>query len=112
MTTATSDSIVEVRNVTRLYRLRNEEVSALKGVSLDISRGAYVSILGPSGSGKSTLFNIIGGLDRPSAGEVRIDGLDLARLDPEELAYIRCVKIGYIFQTYNLIPVMTALENV
>jgi putative ABC transport system ATP-binding protein len=105
-------NIVEVRNVKRHFRLGKETVKALDGISLDIPRNAYVSILGPSGSGKSTLFNIIGGLDRPTEGEIRIDGLDLGKLAPEELAYVRCVRIGYIFQTYNLIPVMTALENV
>jgi putative ABC transport system ATP-binding protein len=89
-----------------------EVVKALKGVTLSINRGEYISIMGPSGSGKSTLFNMIGGLDKPSEGKVYIDEVDIAQLDSYELAWMRCRKIGYIFQTFNLIPVMTALENV
>jgi putative ABC transport system ATP-binding protein len=87
-------------------------VRALDGVDLDILRGEYISIMGPSGSGKSTLFNMIGGLDKPSSGSVFIDETDMAQLDASELAWLRCRKIGYIFQTFNLIPVMTALENI
>lgn len=85
---------------------------ALKSVHLDIRRGEYISIMGPSGSGKSTLFNMIGGLDKPSSGTVFINDVDMAQLDAQELAYLRCRTIGYIFQSFNLIPVMTALENV
>jgi len=85
---------------------------ALDGVQLDIFRGEYISIMGPSGSGKSTLFNMIGGLDKPTEGSVFINDVDMAQLDAQELAYLRCRTIGYIFQTFNLIPVMTALENV
>jgi putative ABC transport system ATP-binding protein len=85
---------------------------ALDGVQLDIRRGEYISLMGPSGSGKSTLFNMIGGLDKPSEGSVFIDEVDMAQLDASELAYLRCRRIGYIFQTFNLIMVMTALENV
>src|SRR5437667_12785558 len=88
------------------------DVHALKGVTISIGRGEYSSIMGPSGSGKSTLFNMIGGLDKPSSGKVYIDEVDIAQLDSYELAWLRCRKIGYIFQTFNLIPVMTALENV
>jgi len=84
---------------------------ALKGVTLEIRTGEYISIMGPSGSGKSTLFNMIGGLDKPSGGKVYIDEVDISGLDAYELAWLRCRKIGYIFQTFNLIPVMTALEN-
>ncbi|MFQ6130575.1 MAG: ABC transporter ATP-binding protein [Armatimonadota bacterium] len=87
-------------------------LKALKSVRLDIRRGEYVSIMGPSGSGKSTLFNMVGGLDKPTQGTVYIDEVDMAQLDAFELAWLRCRKIGYIFQTFNLIPVMTALENV
>jgi putative ABC transport system ATP-binding protein len=90
----------------------HEEVHALQGIDLTIDAGEYVSIMGPSGSGKSTLFNMIGGLDKPSSGEVYIDEVDIARLGIYELAWLRCRKIGYIFQTFNLIPVMNALENV
>jgi putative ABC transport system ATP-binding protein len=90
----------------------NEVVRALKGVTVSINRGEYISIMGPSGSGKSTFFNMIGGLDKPTSGKVYIDEVDIAQLDSYELAWMRCRKIGYIFQTFNLIPVMTALENV
>ncbi|MBM4037585.1 MAG: ABC transporter ATP-binding protein [Planctomycetes bacterium] len=88
------------------------ETHALRGVSLDIFAGEYMSIMGPSGSGKSTLFNMIGGLDKPTSGKVFIDEVDIAQLDAFELAWLRCRKIGYVFQTFNLIPVMTCLENV
>ncbi|MGD9518761.1 MAG: ABC transporter ATP-binding protein [Armatimonadota bacterium] len=88
------------------------EVPALRGVDLDVRRGEYLSIMGPSGSGKSTLFNMIGGLDKPTSGSCFIDEVDLAQLTAFELAWLRCRKLGYIFQTFNLIPVMTALENV
>jgi putative ABC transport system ATP-binding protein len=87
-------------------------VDALRGVNFQIQRGEYISIMGPSGSGKSTLFNMIGGLDKPTEGRVYIDEVDIAQLDAYELAWLRCRKIGYIFQSFNLIPVMTALENV
>ena len=106
------DVIVSARGVKRLYRMGSEQVWALAGVDLDIERGEYVSIMGPSGSGKSTLFNMVGGLDRPTEGTVTIDGANLNELDPLQIAYLRCHKIGYIFQTFNLIGVMTALENV
>jgi len=87
-------------------------VKALDGVDMKIKRGEYLSIMGPSGSGKSTLFNMVGGIDRPTRGRVYIDGVDIAKLDAYELAWLRCRKIGYIFQTFNLIPVLTAIENV
>ncbi|MCD6465586.1 ABC transporter ATP-binding protein [Candidatus Bathyarchaeota archaeon] len=87
-------------------------VKALDGVNLKVKRGEYLSVMGPSGSGKTTLFNMIGGIDRPTRGRVYIDGVDIAKLDAYELAWLRCRKIGYIFQTFNLIPVLTAIENV
>lgn len=105
-------NIVRVSKVTRTFQLGKTEVLALKGVDLSIAAGHYVSIMGPSGSGKSTLFNVIGGLDRPTSGKVFIDEVDIAQLDAYELAWLRCRKIGYIFQTFNIIQVMTALENV
>ncbi len=104
--------VVRVSNVTKVFRLGRMEVQALKGIDLRIRRGEYLSIMGPSGSGKSTLFNMIGGLDKPTSGKVFIDEVDIAQLDAYELAWLRCRKIGYIFQTFNIIPVMTALENV
>jgi putative ABC transport system ATP-binding protein len=104
--------VVRAIGVERTFTLGGEPVHALRGVDLAVRRGEYVSIMGPSGSGKTTLFNMIGGLDKPNAGEVFIDEVDIAALDTFELAWLRCHKIGYIFQTFNLIPVATALENV
>jgi len=89
-----------------------DTVKALDGVNLGIGRSEYVSIVGPSGSGKTTLFNLVGGLDRPTRGRVYIDGVDISKLDAYELAWLRCRRIGYIFQTFNLIQVLNALENV
>lgn len=106
------ENAVRVRNVVKKYQMGKIVVDALRGISLEVKRGEYVSIMGPSGSGKSTLFNMIGGLDKPTEGRVYIDEVDIAQLDAYELAWLRCRKIGYIFQTFNLIPVMTALENV
>ncbi|MGQ9610666.1 MAG: ABC transporter ATP-binding protein [bacterium] len=106
------ENTVRVRNVVKKYIMGSVVVEALRGISLEIKRGEYISIMGPSGSGKSTLFNMIGGLDKPTDGRVYIDEVDIAQLDAYELAWLRCRKIGYIFQSFNLIPVMTALENV
>ena len=103
---------VKTEDVVKEYRMGGTILQALKGVDLEIHRGEYISIMGPSGSGKSTLFNMIGALDRPSNGVVYIDDVNLLELSPAEVAWIRCWKIGYIFQSFNLIPVMTALENV
>src|SRR5437762_6532552 len=104
--------IVRTKNLAKEYSMGGQTLRALDGVQLDIRRGEYISIMGPSGSGKSTLFNMIGGLDKPSEGKVYIDEVDIAQLDSFELAWMRCHKIGYIFQTFNLLPVQTALENV
>jgi len=109
---ATQHAIVRTRDVRKNFQLGRHELQVLKGISLTIEQGRYISIMGPSGSGKSTLFNMIGGLDKPTSGKVFIDEVDIAQLDAYELAWLRCRKIGYIFQTFNLIPVMTALENV
>jgi putative ABC transport system ATP-binding protein len=107
-----SGNIVRVTGVTKDFKLGRVKVQALKGIDLQIQKGNYISIMGPSGSGKSTLFNMIGGLDKPTEGKVYIDEVDIAQLDAYELAWLRCRKIGYIFQTFNIIQVMTALENV
>src|SRR5262245_7737283 len=104
--------IVRTKDLVKEFIMGQEVVRALKGVSLDIRRGEYLSLMGPSGSGKSTLFNMIGGLDKPTAGNVFIDEVDMAQLDAYELAYLRCRRIGYIFQTFNLLTHMTALDNV
>ena len=106
------ENTVRVRNLIKKYEMGTTVVEALRGTNFEIRRGEYISIMGPSGSGKSTLFNMIGGLDKPTEGRVYIDEVDIAQLDAYELAWLRCRKIGYIFQSFNLIPVMTALENV
>lgn len=106
------DTIIQLEELARHYEMGGMTVKALDGIDMEIGRGEYVSIVGPSGSGKTTLFNMIGGLDRPSNGRVYIDGVDISKLDAYELAWLRCRKIGYIFQTFNLIPVLTAIENV
>jgi len=106
------DMVVRVLGVKKIYKMGDVETHALRGVNLDIYRGEYMAIMGPSGSGKSTLFNMIGGLDKPTEGMVFIDEVDIAALDSFELAWLRCRKIGYIFQSFNLLPMLTALENV
>ncbi|KPJ64764.1 ABC transporter [candidate division KD3-62 bacterium DG_56] len=104
--------IVRTKDLVKEFILGGTILRALDKVAVDIRRGEYISIMGPSGSGKTTLFNMVGGLDKPTDGTVFIDEVDMAQLDAFELAWLRCRKIGYIFQTFNLIPVMTALENV
>ncbi len=106
------DNVIELKGLKRHYDIGGETVKALDGVDLTIGRGEYVSLVGPSGSGKTTLFNMIGGLDRPTEGSVLIDGVDISKLDAYELAWLRCRRIGYIFQSFNLITVLTAVENV
>lgn len=105
-------NIVKLENVDKTYIMGKVEVPALRGVNLEIGKGDYVSIMGPSGSGKSTLMNLIGCLDRPTRGRVFIDGKDVSMLDADSLAKIRREKIGFVFQQFNLIPRLTALENV
>ncbi len=107
-----TNNIVRVFQVLKDFTMGKSIVKVLKGIDLEIKAGEYVSIMGPSGSGKTTLFNMIGGLDKPSSGSVFIDEIDISQLDAYELAWLRCRKIGYIFQTFNIIQVMTALENV
>jgi len=102
---------VELNDLKKTYRTGPIEVSALRGVSLKIAPGEFVAAAGPSGSGKTTLLNIIGGLDRADSGEVRVAGQDLQLLSSGELAGLRLRRIGFVFQTYNLMPVLTALEN-
>ena len=104
--------MVKVVDLHKYYRLKGETVKALQGINLEIYRGEYLSILGPSGSGKTTLFNMIGGLDRPTRGTVYIEGVDIYKLPEKRLAYFRNRKLGYVFQTYNLIPYLTAVDNV
>ena len=104
--------VVEVSNLHKEYVLRGGVVQALKGIDLSVMKGEYLSIMGPSGSGKTTLFNMIGGLDKPTKGSVKIDNVELAQMSMGELAWVRSRKIGYIFQTFNLIPVLSASGNV
>ncbi|NLF29560.1 MAG: ABC transporter ATP-binding protein [Planctomycetes bacterium] len=104
--------VVRAVDVEKTYRMGTTVTHALRGATVDVFAGEYLSIMGPSGSGKTTLFNMIGGVGKPTSGKVYIDQVDIAQLDANELAWLRCRKIGYIFQTYNLIRVMTCLENV
>jgi putative ABC transport system ATP-binding protein len=104
--------ILEVRDVTKHYRMGSEVVRALDGVSLTIRRGEYVAIMGASGSGKSTLLNILGCLDLPTSGEYFLGGEDVARLSPSTLALVRGRRVGFVFQTFELLPRATALKNV
>ena len=107
-----NDIIIRSENVKKLYVKGDEEVWALKGITLDIERHEFLSIMGPSGSGKSTFFNQVGALDVPTEGRIMSEGHSLFDLGEEEQAWVRCNKIGYIFQTFNLIQVMTAQQNV
>jgi putative ABC transport system ATP-binding protein len=106
------DAIVQVRNVSKRFAREGFEVVALDRVNLDIEKGDFLALMGPSGSGKSTLLNLLAGIDRCTEGEVDVLGTNLARLSESQLAGWRNVHIGYIFQTFNLVPVLTAFENV
>ncbi len=103
---------IQVQNVRKVYRRDTQEVPVLDGLSLSIAAGDFVALMGPSGSGKTTLLNLIGGIDSPTSGEIVIDGTSIGRLKGSQLAHWRSRNIGYIFQLYNLIPVLTALQNV
>lgn len=107
-----TDNLIEVRNLTKIYGTGEATVRALDGVDLTIERGEFVAIMGPSGSGKSTLMNILGCLDRPTSGEYILDGRDVSKLGKNELAEVRNQKLGFIFQSFNLLPRLNALENV
>jgi putative ABC transport system ATP-binding protein len=106
-----SENIVETSNLSKVYR-KKIEVVALKNVSLSVAKGKTVSIMGTSGSGKTTLLNMIGGIDKPTEGQVRVDGIDITRMNESRLAAFRLEKIGFVFQFYNLFPMLTAFENV
>ncbi len=105
-------TVVEARNLVKDYTTNGLTVPALRGISLSFEQGEFAAIAGPSGSGKSTFLHLVGCLDVPSSGEIRIEGTDVSTLSRKELAFLRRQKIGFIFQAYNLIPVLTALENV
>ena len=104
--------VVKIDNVRKVYHMGEVEVNALQGINLSIERGEFVSIMGPSGCGKSTLMHILGCLDRPSLGHVLLDNVDIDQLDDNSLAEIRNKKVGFVFQTFNLLPKLNAIENV
>jgi putative ABC transport system ATP-binding protein len=104
--------LIEMRDLKRIYQLGAEEIHALRGIDMVVEQGEYVAIMGPSGSGKSTLMNIIGCLDRPSAGQYILDGTPVEAMDDDDLAAVRNRKIGFVFQTFNLLARTTALANV
>lgn len=104
--------VIKIRNITRDFVLGSEIVKVLKGIDLDIERGEYVALMGPSGSGKSTLMNLLGCLDTPTSGSYELNGKDVSNMIDDELAEIRNKEIGFVFQTFNLLPRTTALENV
>ena len=106
------NQVIELRNIRRDFPLGTEVVKVLKGIDLDIKKNEYVALMGPSGSGKSTLMNLIGCLDTPSLGTYVLNGRDVSKMGDNELAEIRNAEIGFVFQTYNLLPRSTALENV
>jgi len=105
-------TVIQLRNLTKVYRRGDQEVRALDGITLDIAEGEFVALMGPSGSGKSTLLYLVAGIDRPTNGECRVAGADMSSLNETELARWRREHVGFVFQTFNLIPVLTAFENV
>jgi putative ABC transport system ATP-binding protein len=109
---ADHDVIIDVREISKVYQMGDMQVHALRGASLQVSRGELVAIMGPSGSGKSTMMNILGCLDQPTSGEYYLDGVEVDQLDDNQLADIRGKKIGFVFQTFNLLPRTTAVSNV
>lgn len=106
------DLIIKIKDIKRNFALGNEVVYVLKGVNLEIQKGEYVALMGPSGSGKSTLMNILGCLDTPTSGDYTLNGKDVSKMDEKSLAEVRNKEIGFVFQTFNLIPRTTALDNV
>ncbi len=112
MAEASAKPIVSLAGVTKTFSRGNESIPVLESLDFEVPKGAFVALMGPSGSGKSTLLNLIAGLDRPTTGSVNVSGRELSRMDDGDLAKFRADSIGFIFQTYNLLPVLTAVENV
>ena len=108
----TPDTLIEIQNIHKIYRRNNILLPVLQNISFNVPRGEFLALMGPSGSGKTTLLNLIAGIDYPTNGSVRIDGTEISRLGESELARWRARNIGFVFQFYNLIPVLNALENV
>ena len=104
--------IVEIRKLSKVYTRGGQRIPVLVGIDLDVRAGDYIALMGPSGSGKTTLLNLIAGIDKPSSGEIRVGGVDIARLSDAELAAWRAAHVGFIFQFYNLMPVLSAFENI
>ncbi|MBN8624739.1 MAG: ABC transporter ATP-binding protein [Planctomycetes bacterium] len=105
-------ALVEIRNLTKSFRKGDEVITPLEGVDLDVESGDFISMMGPSGTGKSTLLNMVSGIDRPDSGAITVDGVEITKLSRGKLADWRAANLGYIFQTHNLVPVLTAYENV
>lgn len=112
MNDAAAPALVEIRNLTKYYRRGDQIIPVLVDINFDVRLGDYVALMGPSGSGKSTLLNLIAGIDKPSGGTIRVGGVDIAGLHDADLAAWRAAHVGFIFQFYNLMPVLTAFENV
>lgn len=104
--------LVEIRNLSKSFRKGDEVITPLENVDLDVEAGDFISMMGPSGTGKSTLLNLVSGIDRPDSGSITVDGVEITKLSREKLADWRAANLGYIFQTHNLVPVLTAYENV
>jgi putative ABC transport system ATP-binding protein len=107
-----AEAIVEIRKLSKVYVRGGQPIPVLVGIDLDVWSGDYIALMGPSGSGKTTLLNLIAGIDKPSSGQIRVGGIDIARLSDAELAAWRAAHVGFIFQFYNLMPVLSAFENV
>jgi putative ABC transport system ATP-binding protein len=107
-----SEALVQVKDVDKVYPRGSERIDVLKGLDLEVPQGQFLALMGPSGSGKTTLLNVIGGLDKPSSGQVLVGGRDLTRASARELAHWRAQHVGFVFQFYNLLPVLTAARNI